>query len=81
MLANVNSHFRGRVRNFNPRVPLITESMSERVPLVIRDQNFAGAIYGNLKFYGCLAPVAPVLTRPLIFQQISSRYANLGRYV
>ena len=39
--------------------------MFQRVPLEVGDQNFAGATYRKLKFYGCLAPVAPVLTRPL----------------
>ena len=56
---------RGRVGNFNPRVPLNTEPILERVPLEVRDQNFAGATYRKLKFCGCLAPVAPVLTQPL----------------
>ena len=56
----------GRVRNLNLRVPLNTESMFQRVPLEVGDQNFAGAIYRKLKFERCLAPVAPVLTRPLM---------------
>ena len=39
--------------------------MFQLVPLEEKDQNFAGATYRKLKFDGCLAPVAPVLTWPL----------------
>ena len=56
--SNRAARHRGRVGNFNLRVPLNTKSMLERVPLGVSDQNFTGATYKNLKFYGCLASYA-----------------------
>ena len=63
---------RGLVRNSNPWVPLHKmRSILGQILLVlvyIGSQNFAGARYRNSKFCGCQVPVAPVLSRPLIYQ-------------
>ena len=74
-LQNATS-LRGLDRNSNPRVPLQNmHSILSQVLLVlvgfswfhyIGSKNFTGARKSTSKFCGCQAPVAPVLSRPLL---------------